>query len=291
MIGVIFGSAILCLFLWTMVLRMRIKALNKVAGYWFGLVTACCMLGAFLVVKTSAALLPRGITEVVSCRTAKIAFATTLFLNPQINLRQELDWSKLPDKCMLLLNHTSWFDSVVFTAVVPLSFISHFRTLLKASLMNLPLGGAIFKNAGHYPVYFIKDWGVDKEKQAPVTKRMNQFIKESDRAVISFYPEGVVNKEPATLQTFRRGSFATPIEHDLPIYAFLAVGNDVTWPAGGFPGQPADIDLKLFEVTPAMSKLSEDLRTPQALSEHCRDVMQKELDSMLAARSGNKKTI
>lgn len=288
MLGLIVGGSVLCLFGWTCVLRMRIKALNKLAGYWFGLVTAFSLLGAFLVVKAASFVMPRRALESTSCRAAKVAFATTMLLNPQINVRGNLDWNKLPNKAMLLLNHTSWFDSVIFTAVVPFLTIAHFRTLLKSSLLNLPLGGAIFKNAGHFPVYFMKDedgsWAVDKEKQAPVTARMNEFLKE-ERGVISFYPEGVVNKTPATLQTFRRGSFATPLEHGMPIWGFLAVGNEITWPANGFPGQPADIDISLFEVVPSVSALPEETKTPQALSEHCHAIMQKELDNIIASRT------
>eukprot|EP01059_Diplonema_ambulator_P014212 TRINITY_DN25056_c0_g1_i2.p1 TRINITY_DN25056_c0_g1~~TRINITY_DN25056_c0_g1_i2.p1 ORF type:complete len:295 (+),score=104.86 TRINITY_DN25056_c0_g1_i2:43-927(+) len=293
MLGLIVGGAGLALFSWTCVLRMRIKALNKLAGYWFGVVTMFTLLSAFVIVKIASFVLPRRTLESVACRTAKTAFALTLLLNPQVSVRSNIEWNKLPSRCMLLLNHTSWFDSVLFTAVVPFFAIAHFRTLLKSTLLSLPLGGEIFKSAGHFPVYFMKDedgsWAVDKDKQAPVTERMNEFIRRPE-AVLSFYPEGVVNKTPEKLQTFRRGSFVTPIEHDLPIYGFLAVGNDITWPAGGFPGQPADIDVRLFEVVEKTSKLPEEMQNPQALSEHCHVVMQKELDSMLAERNGGKKS-
>lgn len=55
---------------------------------------------------------------------------------------------------MLQANHTSFFDTLLFTATLPREFIVNTRTYMGAHLFKLPVLCAICKGCGHFPVYF-----------------------------------------------------------------------------------------------------------------------------------------
>eukprot|EP01063_Lacrimia_lanifica_P014277 TRINITY_DN20908_c0_g1_i1.p1 TRINITY_DN20908_c0_g1~~TRINITY_DN20908_c0_g1_i1.p1 ORF type:complete len:300 (+),score=137.93 TRINITY_DN20908_c0_g1_i1:56-955(+) len=273
---------------WLCLLSLRLPVLKPLGQYWFIAVTLVSLLNAWAVTTFATTFLPKDVAQFVACKAAKAAFTATVALNPQVTVTGDMDWEKMPQKSVLLMNHTSWLDSVIFCNCLPFGMIHNCRTLLKAALLALPIGGHIFKSAGHFPVHFAKDedgsWSIDKEKQAPVTERLNAFMCRDGPALLSFYPEGVVNKKPEALQTFRRGSFQLPLDLDLPVWGFLMVGNDESWPAGGMPGGPGDIHVKLFPITEGKASLAAEDANAAALSELCHKQMQKELDGMLKAR-------
>ena len=280
MLGLILSAMGVATLVWTVLLSLRLKFLSKPASAWFVAVVLSCISVASIVARVGSWVLPKSTAETVTCRLANVAFKVSLLLNPHINIRgvNGLEWEKLPKRAIVLINHTSWMDSVVFTACVPYSYINHFRTLLKNALLSIPLAGFLFKTAGHFPVFFSKDadnsWSIDKVRQAPVNERLLAFMK-SDNAYLSFYPEGAVNKDARTLMSFRRGSFQYPIDLDIPVYAFLAVGNDEVWKPDGVPGLAADVDVKLFKVCDQVSSLDAKMLDATVLSEFCRESMQQ----------------
>ena len=87
---------------------------------------------------------------------------------------------------MILMNHTSFFDFFLFTALLPPRFVrrAHVRTVMSASIAQLPfLGRSIGDHAGSFKVYFqakgagfgkgdASDFSVDRARQEAETARM-----------------------------------------------------------------------------------------------------------------------
>ena len=82
------------------------------------------------------------------------------------------------------------------------------------------------------------------------------------------------------LQKFRFGTFKTILEHRLPLFYALVVGNSDAWPpttmVGGFP---ADIHILLDRFPVDYEK-----DDAASVSERLRATMQKELDRIYAER-------
>ena len=215
-----------------------------------------------------------------------VTFRYLLYSNPHIRIRidtSKCDWAVVPEPSAMIINHTSFFDAFVFIGSAPPSYLYNCRTLMKSTLRSIPIFGKVFDRIGHFPVYFKSsadgDFSVDKEKQAAVAVRLNEHLKSNGR--IALFPEGAVNREPTALKPFRFGTFATIFEHQLPVYYFIAVGNNSAWPAtAAVGGYPADIDCILRPFPIQWEK--ED---PKEVATRLQQEMQSELDKILAARA------
>ena len=179
--------------------------------------------------------------------TAAIFFRGFLLANPQIRIKQfDMDWAGLAASCpaMVLMNHASFFDFFLFTAMLPVSVCrtGHVRTVMSASLTKIPIvGKSIGDHAGSFKVFFqakgagfgkgdATDYSVDREKQQAETDRMEHHISEL-KGVIAFCPEGGMNKTPEEgLKPFRRGSFAQAAKYATPIYGAVLTGCTAAWP-------------------------------------------------------------
>lgn len=201
-----------------------------------------------------------------------------LTLNPQLRVHispttRKL-WNSLPHHSCVLVNHTSFFDSILFVGLAPYRYIFNTRTLLKASLLDLPIFGTVFRRVGHFPVYFRSqgesEFAVDKDKQEVVMRRLQSHLDQQGR--IAFFPEGSLNKTPDTLKPFRLGMFGVAKANRLPLYYFITKGNNVAWPVDGvIGGAPADIYVHLGEVV----GVNYDEMDPPKIAELSRSVMQE----------------
>ncbi|GET85711.1 acyltransferase-like protein, copy 2 [Leishmania tarentolae] len=186
------------------------------------------------------------------------AFKAVWWVNPQIRMHVRFDanehgkpacWDDIARTgTAFALNHTSFWDAFEMVGITPMSHLLQMRTLMKSTLRNIPIFGGVFDRVGHFPVYFKSDAGdnfhVDKEKQAVVSQQMRWHL--GLGGSIAFFPEGSVNKTPETLQTFRYGTFATIIEHQLRLYYVVSAGSEKTWsPRMAYGGLPADIHIRI----------------------------------------------
>jgi 1-acyl-sn-glycerol-3-phosphate acyltransferase len=222
----------------------------------------------------------------LSAQAAGLGFRFVMLCNPQVSAayahaEDEPHWEELfsgDAKPLVLINHTSQFDSVFYSAVVPLAQIGRLKTLAKASLFKTPIFGKIMEACGHFPVHFkeeksLENFSVDKTAQDEVMKQLDAHV--AAGGGISMFPEGIINRSDCSeLQSFRRGSFAVARKHNMKLWAFLHTGVDVLWPishtVGGFDSH---IRFRLFRVPdpPQGCELSEYV-------DHVQRVMQKELD-------------
>ena len=121
---------------------------------------------------------------------------------------------------MIIGNHTSFVDTLIFTIYAPYSKIVSFRTLAARSLFRLPLLGTIMRSVGHIPVHFANpekanSFSVDKQRSQAMMKAVEDHIESG--GYISMFPEGQVNRgDSSVLQSFRRGGFGFVYMH-LPV--------------------------------------------------------------------------
>ncbi|KPA75602.1 putative mitochondrial acyltransferase-like protein, copy 2 [Leptomonas pyrrhocoris] len=242
-------------------LRCRLVPL-WIARRWF-------LLSATAIIMPASALLylidplrylgvPRRVVQSVCLFIMAFAFKAVCWANPHIRMHVQFDanvdgkptsWADIPDKGIALtLNHTSFWDVFEVIGLTPMSHLRRTRTLMKASLRKIPIFGGCFDRVGHFPVYFKSDedgnFHVDKEKQAVVATHVAGHLRRGGNIVV--FPEGAVNKNPETLQTFRYGTFATIFEHRMPVYYLVSLGNERTWPAQHpYGGAPADIRVRI----------------------------------------------
>ncbi|CAM9501676.1 unnamed protein product, partial [Phaeothamnion confervicola] len=189
-------------------------------------------------------------------------------------------WEALLDhpKVLLVMNHTSFIDSIVFVASCPPAVLKRYRTLMKASLFRLPLLGGISRCVGHFPVYFVTEqkdeFRVDKAAQAEVSGRVRPFL--AGGGSLSLFPEGRTNGDPAALLPLRRGAFALAAEYGMDVVSLVSWGNHVAWPLSrAVGGLPADIALSLAPVATAAEGLD-----AAALMERTAAVMQMDIDRL-----------
>eukprot|EP01062_Namystynia_karyoxenos_P033704 TRINITY_DN2476_c0_g1_i1.p1 TRINITY_DN2476_c0_g1~~TRINITY_DN2476_c0_g1_i1.p1 ORF type:complete len:336 (+),score=96.39 TRINITY_DN2476_c0_g1_i1:79-1086(+) len=280
--------------LWVQLLRLRLRPLRHPGRLWFSLCTVAALTWSLCVARIAALVLPRALRERVCCIAVHFALRLALLLNPQIRLRGSPQWGRLPARAMLLMPHTSWLDTVLFSALLPGRLIQRARGLFKSKLLELPVGGTVFRLCGHFPVYYKRDddgaWAVDQEKQKPVTEAVDGFLsgsREPAAGYLGYYPEGALNKNPGVLQPFRYGAFEWALRHQLPVWAFVMVGCEESWPTAGgagAAGSPADIDVALVELVGDPQQLPEEQRSKAALAELCRERMQCAIDEILEKR-------
>ena len=258
---------------------------------WFTAVLVCVVLltggTTFLIDMTRHLGVSKATTQIWCAIACKYIFGLLIQLNPQVRIRMDetrQKWDKIPNASAVICNHTSFLDAFVFTGYSPTSYITNARTLMKDSLKKLPIFGGVFDRVGHFPVYFKSEeggaFGVDPVKQAPVNERVQTHLETGGR--IALFPEGQVNKNPATLMPFRNGTFSTIIKHKLPVYYVVMVGNDTVWPASSSTGvgAPTTIDIAIGSI-PIDHESESD---PAALSKKCQAAVQQTLDEINAKR-------
>lgn len=250
------------LVVWYAILYLRLVP-KKLMQIWFAITMIVIVIPASFLVRLLRALRYIGVPKEKTVSVSHITFALSLrvmyWLNPQIRMKVEFQqkpdgsyysWEDLnkEKRLVILANHTSFWDTLAYCCIASIPVLMRTRSLMKASLAQIPCVGYAFGNTGHFPVYFKSDndgnFHVDAEKQAPVTKMMEKHVENG--GCLALFPEGAINKNPDTLMPFRFGTFATIKQFRLPIYYTVFVGNSETWPAkapiGGFP---ADIKVRV----------------------------------------------
>lgn len=260
----------------------------SIARGWFVVHLLLCGLAVFALTSVVDGLRAAGVLS--SSQSASVCISLTscgfwvmLVLCPHLDIKEvgsTAEFKEVPNRTMFCLNHTSFFDCFLLIGMAPLELVHNARTLMKDSLRKIPVFGPILHRCGSFPVYFksdkLDDFGVDKEKQEAVNKRVAQHVgTESGRLVLC--PEGVVNPTPRVLKQFRLGSFNMMIQHKMPIYYSVSIGNEDTWPPGvSMGGFPAKIRFSVHKYPVDYTK---DLDA-KALCEGLQKAMQQKVDEL-----------
>ncbi|RNF26535.1 acyltransferase [Trypanosoma conorhini] len=288
----VFFLLLFAIFMWLLYTR---RCPVIVARAWFSL---CLVL---LVVMTFALCAPLRLAadkkiikarscEKLSCIFSGIFLGKALWwLSPHIHVRfleGSLDWRAIESKGAVGACHTSFFDTLLFLWLCPLSFLANCKAFAKKALWKMPLMGGVIRACGHFPVHFNSQdensFAVDREKQALVMAEVETFLDQG--GVICFFPEGVLNRTPETLKDFRIGTFSMLTKRHMPIHYMVYSGSQEVWDPTmkGLPGFPADVHFFI-------GKYEYDRDASGAeVAKGLREAMQKQLDRMLVKRKNEK---
>lgn len=196
----------------------------------------------------------------------------------------------------ILSNHLGYFDTFIIVVYTPVKVLRRIRCYMGSFLFGIPVFATICKVIGHFPVYFLKSedgkFSVDQTKMSKVETWVEEHL--NNGGILNLFPEGAVNKNPGTLQTFRHGTFKKALEKNAKIWHFVLSGHEDVWPhSAPIAAYPASTGIKLIPVCPqgakfTVAKLREKPDTPkdisdhQLLAEYCRAEMQKQYDELKA---------
>lgn len=131
------------------------------------------------------------------------------------------DRDKLPSKCIIVANHTSYLDIIMSVHLIPHNMIF----MAKAELLKVPLFSIFFKRL---------DIPVNRKSATAAHQALARCGQEIDkgRAVVIF-PEGTISNE-GKLKPFKNGAFKLAIEKQVPIVVITYINNWKLLQNGGF---------------------------------------------------------
>jgi 1-acyl-sn-glycerol-3-phosphate acyltransferase len=182
-----------------------------------------------------------------------------LFIRPLLMVLTRRDWQgqeKLPSGGFVLApNHISHLDPFLISHFMVDQGISP-RFLAKDTLMTLPVGGRILRNAEQIPVYRSTGGAAESLRAAVAAVEAG--------SVVTIYPEGTITRDPgAWPMSGRTGAVRVALSTGRPLVPVMQWGpQDVLWPYSKklrlFPrktihvrvGDPVDLsDLEGRELT------------------------------------------
>ena len=277
--------------------------LNAFCQVWFGITLFGAILSWSAFANVFALLRLVGLVtttmaEDLSSCAANISFRTALFFNPQIRITNNIDWAEFEagGKAILLANHSSFMDFFIIMSAFPIStiFKRHPRTTIASALTKVPLLGRTMSLSGTFKVYFQakgsgfgkaddeNDYSVDRTAQKIEGDRMDTHLEAG--GVVGVCPEGKLNKTPAKLATFRRGTFAQAIQHRAPIYGLVLSGCPRCWPLGApIGGLPSALGMSLHKL-----EVASEGDDAIEMAGRCQATMQRHVDALNARIQGGK---
>jgi 1-acyl-sn-glycerol-3-phosphate acyltransferase len=161
---------------------------------------------------------------------------------------------RLPQgQCVVVSNHASYIDGVVFTAALP----PHFGFVIKREMNRVPLAGLLLRRLGSE---FVERF--NRQRGASDARRVLRNAVSGDSLV--FFPEGTFTQTPG-LMKFHTGAFLTAARAGCPVVPATVRGTRVTLsPKGGLP-RPGRI---VVQILPAVTASPE---SPDAAAVELRD--------------------
>jgi len=139
-----------------------------------------------------------------------------------------------PGQCVVVSNHASYLDGVVFTAALP----ARFAFVIKREMNGVPLAGLLLRRLGsHFVERFNRNRGA-----ADARRVLRDAINGNS---LAFFPEGTFTPTPGLLK-FHTGAFTTAIRAGCPIVPATVRGTRVALsPSGGLP-RPQRIEVRIL---------------------------------------------
>jgi len=136
-----------------------------------------------------------------------------------------------PGQCVIVANHASYLDGVVFTAVLP----PRFGFIIKREMDRVPLAGLLLRRLGSL---FVER--ANRQRGANDARRVLRTALNGSSLV--FFPEGTFSPAPGLLK-FHVGAFTTAVRVGCPIIPAVIRGTRKVFPLGLFSR-----DVRTFEV-------------------------------------------
>jgi 1-acyl-sn-glycerol-3-phosphate acyltransferase len=149
-------------------------------------------------------------------------------------------------QCVVVSNHASYLDGVVFTAALP----ARFAFVIKREMSGVPLAGLLLRRLGsHFVERFNRNRGA-----ADARRVLRDAISGNS---LAFFPEGTFTPTPGLLK-FHTGAFTTALRAGCPIVPATVRGTRVALsPTGGLP-RPHRIEVRILAPINPTSDSAED---------------------------------
>jgi 1-acyl-sn-glycerol-3-phosphate acyltransferase len=137
-------------------------------------------------------------------------------------------------QCVVVSNHASYLDGIVFTAALP----AQFAFVIKREMNSVPLAGVLLRRLGSH---FVER--SNRNRGAADTRRvLRDAINGSS---LAFFPEGTFTRQPGVLK-FHTGAFTTALRAGCPVVPATVRGTRVALsPSGGLP-RPGPIEVHIL---------------------------------------------
>jgi 1-acyl-sn-glycerol-3-phosphate acyltransferase len=168
-----------------------------------------------------------------------------------------------PGPCILVSNHCSYLDGLVFTAALP----PRFGFVIKREMASVPLAGALLNRIGSQ--FMARDKAGQTTKDA---RRVMRSV-ESGQSLV-FFPEGTFDEEPGLLK-FHFGAFATAQRAGCPVVPAIIHGSRVALAPGGILPHPVRLQIEILEPV-----LPTQLAGTDAVAALCRQARNAILDRL-----------
>jgi 1-acyl-sn-glycerol-3-phosphate acyltransferase len=154
---------------------------------------------------------------------------------------------RLPaEPCVVVANHASYLDGVVFTAALP----PRFGFVIKREMAGVPLAATMLRRIG---AEFVERF--NRSKGAADARRVLRNAASGQSLV--FFPEGTFSARPGLLK-FHAGAFITAARAGCPVVPAVIRGTREALPPGHWLPRPAAIDVELLMPLSAMSPEPEE---------------------------------
>jgi 1-acyl-sn-glycerol-3-phosphate acyltransferase len=172
---------------------------------------------------------------------------------------------RLPEgQCVVVSNHASYIDGVVFTAALP----PRFGYVIKREMNNVPVAGLLLRRLGSE---FVERF--NRNRGASDARRVLRNAVSGNSIV--FFPEGTFTRDPGLLK-FHSGAFITAARAGCPVVPAIVRGTRVALsPKGGLP-RPGRIVVEILPPVVASGKGPSD-NTASELRDRAREAILREL--------------
>jgi 1-acyl-sn-glycerol-3-phosphate acyltransferase len=137
-------------------------------------------------------------------------------------------------QCIVVSNHASYLDGLVFTAALP----GRFSFVIKREMSAVPLAGLFLRRIGSE---FVERF--DRNRIAADARRMLRNAASGHSLV--FFPEGTFTRSPGLLK-FHTGAFVTAARAGCPVIPAVVRGTRVALPPNGNLPRPGRIEVEIL---------------------------------------------
>jgi 1-acyl-sn-glycerol-3-phosphate acyltransferase len=155
---------------------------------------------------------------------------------------------RLPSgQCVVVSNHASYLDGIVFTAALP----ARFAFVIKREMNAVPLAGLLLRRLGsHFVERFNRHRGATDARRV-----LRDAI---NGGSLAFFPEGTFTHTPGLLK-FHTGAFTTALRAGCPVVPATVRGTRVALPPSGGLPHPGRIEVRILPPISLDAATTEDL--------------------------------
>jgi 1-acyl-sn-glycerol-3-phosphate acyltransferase len=149
------------------------------------------------------------------------------------------------DQCIVVANHESYLDGLVFTAALP----ARFGFVIKREMSAVPLAGLFLRRIGSE---FVERF--DRHRSAADARRLLRNAASGHSLV--FFPEGTFTRTPGLLK-FHTGAFVTAARAGCPVIPAVVRGTRTALPPSGGLPRPGRIEVDILPAIAAQPQAAE----------------------------------